>query len=158
MNHSLNYSIDLYEKPNPESIAFFPKILELTESLLGEEFTLRLQRELSYRHNSTLIIAYQEDKFLGYKMGYENYTNTYYGWVTAVSPDCRKMGVWTAMTDRQHEWCRAHGYKKIQINTTNTWKDALARTVKYGYFIYGTYKNDKDEVRILMEKHLDETV
>lgn len=102
-----------------------------------------------------LAIAYVEDQPVGFKIGYERDQNEFYSWLGGVLPEYRGLGIAGDLMAVQHEWCKKQGYSKVGTKTQNRFKAMLMLNIKNGFEIIGTDLEDKDGMKILMEKKLN---
>jgi GNAT superfamily N-acetyltransferase len=78
----------------------------------------------------------------------------YYSWRGAVSPEHRKSGIGSSLMVSQHSWCKDYGYKRIQTRTRNKWKEMLILNLRHGFFIAGTILDERERLKIILEKEL----
>lgn len=67
-----------------------------------------------------ILIAYDTDKPVGFKVGYEKYPDgSFYSWMGAVLPAYRRHQVAKKLAEVQETWAKENGYSKIQFKTRN---------------------------------------
>ncbi len=100
-----------------------------------------------------VIVAYYDGEPAGYIVGYDQFGDRFYCWMTGVDPKFRKKGILKAMMDYQEKWVKKKGYNKIRIKTRNNRREMLSFLVKYGFDIIDmeTRDNVKDN-RIIFQK------
>lgn len=162
-----NVQVNGQEKPRFENLSF--QIFETTRIGTSEIETLApLIREIfgewdpnwfhSTLKNHTqfyLCLASIENKFVGFKIGYEKDTWDFYSWLGGVLPEFRGVGLAQELMRIQHQWCESKGYKKISTKTQNRFKSMLLLNLKSGFQIIGTHRSeDGDGLKIILEKQL----
>lgn len=101
-----------------------------------------------------LATAKVEQKVVAFKLGYELDPGTFYSWLGAVRPDYRRLGIASELMRAQHDWCRAHGYKKIETKSQNCFREMMMLNLKFGFTIIGTHLSERDRIKIIFEKTL----
>lgn len=114
----------------------------------------RLQYEYSTKPNVTTFLAKNDEKIVGFKVGYEQRQTKYYSWIGGVHPDYRKNGIASELMKRQHEWAKEQGYKCILTKTGNEFRNMLLLNIRFGFDVIGTFLNNRNLVRIEMKKDL----
>jgi ribosomal protein S18 acetylase RimI-like enzyme len=101
------------------------------------------------------LAAYDEDKIIGFKIGYQLSTNTFYSWMGAVLKDYRGQQVAKQLAKYQESWAKENGYSKIRFKTRNKLRSMLLFAIKNDFNIVGVEpREDLNEYRIVMEKDL----
>ncbi|WP_411345281.1 GNAT family N-acetyltransferase [Paenibacillus sp. WLX1005] len=102
------------------------------------------------------IVALDEDKVIGYKIGYPlmEDQNTFYSWLGGVDPNYRKQGIASMLMDMQHNHLRQSGYRKVQTKTMNRWRNMLLLNIQYGFDIVDTFTDARGSFKIVLEKDL----
>jgi GNAT superfamily N-acetyltransferase len=101
-----------------------------------------------------LVIASVEDKSVGFKLGYEIDSQCFYSWLGGVVPEFRGLGIASDLMIAQHEWCRKHGYKKIQTKTQNRFRDMFIMNLKNGFEVISCHDSNEGGLKIVLEKKL----
>lgn len=102
-----------------------------------------------------VLAAFDRDKIIGFKIGYERGAGVFYSWMGAVLPNYRKLGVAKALVKRQEEWALEQNYQKIQFKTRNKLRSMLLFAIKNDFNIIGIIEKETiGEYRIIMEKKL----
>lgn len=79
-------------------------IQELYSEVFGGEKDF-LARELPRKTNPLVIVALDEGKVVGFKIGYErDNSRTFYSWLGAVHPAYRRQGIASTLMRQQHDW------------------------------------------------------
>jgi GNAT superfamily N-acetyltransferase len=129
-------------------------LILLSQSVLMNINEKDLDSTLAGKKNILLLMAFDEKKLIGFKLGYELNNNSFYSWLGGVHSAYRGFGIAYELMKQQHEWCDTMGYKSIETKTMNQWKDMLSLNIKNGFEITGTELNTKGELKILMRKKL----
>jgi GNAT superfamily N-acetyltransferase len=127
----------------------------LIEKSFGEWDSERFYSTLNKHKKYHLAIASIETQPVGFKIGYEQNQNEFYSWLGGVLPEFQGLGIAQDLMTAQHQWCRSQGYSIIGTKTQNRYKSMLMVNIKNGFEIIGTEPDDKDGLKILMEKKLN---
>lgn len=143
--------IMIKEVPITEAVKVNATVVEFTENYPIEHFEERYTGK-----DHLVIVAYLNKKPVGYLVGYDKFgDDSFYCWMTGVTPKYRGKGVLKAMMSYQERWVKKHGYKKIKIKTRNKRREMLAYLVKYGFhFTEVILYPNVEENRILLEKKI----
>lgn len=149
---SIHHFQTLVNWPEPE---IENQLLALHRSIFGAEATAQdlHERFSAYRHGLVLL-AWEEQTLIGYKIGYERKTHHYYSWLGGIHPDWRKQGIGAQLMVLQHQWCRDHHYHTIRTHTKNKWREMLILNLRHGFDIIGTLTDEQGEPKLILEKKL----
>lgn len=135
-----------------------PDVFSKIESLYGEIFTTIDHAKFGKRVNESkalfTIIAYDNHRMIGFKMGYAIDDKIFYSWIGGVLPEYRQHRVAQALLEKQHAWCKQQGFQTIRTKTMNRWIPMLILNLKNGFEITNTYTDDKGELKIVLEKRI----
>jgi predicted GNAT superfamily acetyltransferase len=138
-------------KPNSQILekinAFYQSIFEITDI---EKFNNRINSA----EKLFIVLAYSNDKIVGFKIGYLIDSKTFYSWVGGVKSAFRKLGIAAELMKQQHDWCKKHGFLKVVTKTKNTFKPMLILNIKNGFDVVEIYLDKKNERKIVLEKIL----
>lgn len=135
------------------SPAEISQVTSLSEKIFANNRNQDVSSLLADKKDPLLLIAEVDGQAVGYKLGYQLDSETFYSWLGGVLPSYRGLGIATDLMNAQHEWCQQKGYKKVQTKTSNQFPEMLTLNVKAGFKIVGTKNSSKDgELRIIMEK------
>ncbi|MBI5064674.1 GNAT family N-acetyltransferase [Candidatus Woesearchaeota archaeon] len=125
-------------------------IPELNKPIV-DDYAKRLQGT-----NHLILIAYEEQTPLGFKVGYDRYKDSsFYSWLGGVIPEHREKGVAKKLALVQENWALAVGYKSIKMKTRNKYKPMLQFALSNGFNIVGFEEKDKlNNHVIFLEKKL----
>ncbi|MED4017150.1 GNAT family N-acetyltransferase [Sutcliffiella cohnii] len=99
-------------------------------------------------------IAIEDEKIVGYKIGYTLSGDLFYSWLGGVDPSYRNKGIASMLMKIQHQYLKEKGYKTVQTKTMNKWRNMLLLNIKSGFDIMETYIDDKGQHKIVLEKSL----
>ncbi|UZR93848.1 GNAT family N-acetyltransferase [Chondrinema litorale] len=125
-------------------------IAEFSKPYKEDEYVKRLHTK---KH--LILIAKQNDKIIGFKVGYAKNENTFYSWMGGVLAEYRKSGVALALMQAQEEWAKKHHFNCIEIKTRNCFKGMLILCIKQNYLIVSIEnKENTEQNRIILQKQL----
>ena len=111
-----------------------------------------IEEELSARPKFLILVALDDDRVVGYKIGYQDRKTRFYSWLGGVYPEYRGQGIASELMVRQHAWCKSHGYSVVRTQTKNTWRSMLILNLRHGFDVVGTYTDERGEPKIILEK------
>lgn len=101
------------------------------------------------------LAAYDNDKIIGFKIGYQLTETTFYSWMGAVLKEYRNKNVAKQLAKHQEHWAKQNGYTKIRFKTRNKLRSMLLFAIKNDFNIMNVEpRDDINEYRIVMEKRL----
>lgn len=102
-----------------------------------------------------VITAMDDNKIVGYKMGYALSSNKFYSWLGGVDGNYRNHGIAKKLMEKQHQYLKENGYNVVQTKTMNKWRSMLILNIKSGFNIMDTYTDEKGLHKIILEKSLN---
>ena len=99
-------------------------------------------------------IGMDNSRVIGYKIGYQLDTHTFYSWLGGVDPNYRKQGIAAELMKQQHQTLKELGFKVVQTKTMNKWRSMLILNIKNGFDVIDTYTNEKGLNKIILKKKL----
>ncbi|QTD41270.1 GNAT family N-acetyltransferase [Sporosarcina sp. Te-1] len=111
-------------------------------------------KKMKERNHLLTIIALENNRVVGYKVGYALSDKAYYSWYGAVDEACRGRGIAAKLMDIQHDLVKEAGYRTIQTNTRNMWRAMLILNIKKGFDVKETFVDDEGIHRIILHKQL----
>lgn len=129
-------------------------IAVIMKEAFGEWDRKYFDATFNYRKTFQLFIAEVEGKPVGFKLGYEQSEGEFYSWLGGVLPEYRGLGIAADLMKAQHDWCRKHGYQKIQTKTQNRFREMLLLNLKFGFDVIGLHTSTSGEPKIILEKRL----
>ncbi|MDX5475090.1 MAG: GNAT family N-acetyltransferase [Bacillaceae bacterium] len=115
-----------------------------------------LKNKISNKPPLLTIIAMEDSKVIGYKIGYPLNSKTFYSWLGGVHPNYRNLGIASMLMEKQHKHLRDNGYKIVQTKTMNKWRNMLILNIKHGFDVIETYTDEKGLHKIVLEKKLND--
>ena len=125
----------------PHDGPLLSSLLELLSLVFNNKSADEHLAELQYQQARTplqLWLALQDERVVGFKIGYERKPGHYYSWLGAVSPQHRGQGVAAELMRQQHAWCRVQGYERIRTQTYNRWRAMLILNLRFDFSVIGT--------------------
>lgn len=126
------------------------QIPEFQNPHAAEEYEKRLAGR---RH--LILIAYEKDSPVGFKVGYERTPDTFYSWMGGVLPTHRRLGIAQRLAETQETWAKEQGFSAIQFKTWNKHRAMLLFAIGRGFSILGVEPQEQlEDYRILLIKSL----
>ncbi|TAE32267.1 MAG: GNAT family N-acetyltransferase [Cytophagales bacterium] len=132
------------------------ELAHLIATIFDDQTPEQAITELHYQQDRTPLLiglAYDGEKLVGYKIGYERQPGQFYSWLGGVLPDYRGHGIASVLMKQQHDWCRTENYQTIRTQTYNRWRSMLILNLRHGFDIVGTVQG-KRGLMIVLEKKL----
>ena len=127
-------------------------IMELHEHVFeGAELTVE---KLMEKENLLILVAKEDEKIVGFKIGYEFNPSTFYSWLGGVHTDYRGKGIAKQLMQLQHELVKSEGYTKVRTISRNNKREMLLLNIKFGFDILETFTSKKGKHKIVLEKEL----
>lgn len=133
---------------------WYKGMCELHSSIFTSQTPESIQKEMLWRNNYVIMLAFDKEKVVGYKIGYEERKERFYSWLGGVYPEYRGKGIATRLLRMQHEWCKEQGYAVVRTQTKNRWREMLLLNIREGFDVVGTYTDDRGEPKIILEKRM----
>jgi predicted GNAT superfamily acetyltransferase len=147
MNIAIEEHFHLTEKIQRELTDIYPKIFEsFNEKNFFKKFT--------YHSQFFILMAYVDQRPVGFKIGYGQDPELFYSWTGGVLPQFRKMGIANTLMVKQHEWCKQNGYSIIETRTRNKFPEMIALNMKFNFQIVGTFTDTDKSPKIILRKAL----
>lgn len=132
----------------------FDELLHLYNELF-EDARLKFFKERIYtKKDIVIVLCYDSDLLIGFKLGYRYDESTLYSWVGGVLNQYRKQGIGKALLQMQHNLASKKGYKKVRTKSMNRFKSMMILNLKNGFDIVKVYTNDSQQTKIIFEKKL----
>lgn len=138
----------------PES-RIISKLLELYVEFFNDADTEFFKQRISEHSKLYTILAFHDEKLIGFKIGYPYSETTFYSWIGGVHQDYRKQGVASKLAELQEIFTKKEGNKKLRTKSMNTYKPMMILNLKNGFDILNIYTNTKGQTKIVFEKDLD---
>ena len=127
-------------------------ILELHKVIFGTSDDLI--NKMFSKPQLLVITAMDDNKVIGYKIGYAIDSNKFYSWLGGVDTEYRKHGIASKLMEKQHQYLKDNGYDVVQTKTMNKWRSMLVLNIKNGFDVIDTYIDEKGIHKIVLEKSL----
>jgi predicted GNAT superfamily acetyltransferase len=155
------------EKVKTETPINIASSSELTETVISQLVALEekiferpmtaedLIAECGGKKGLQILIAHHADELVGYKLGFEYYSDVFFSMSGGVVPRWRRKGIATALMVRQHDLAKNAGYSFIRTHTKNKYREMLLLNIRSGFQITGVYKSLKEvHLGVVLEKAL----
>lgn len=108
-------------------------VTEIDEFIVKENEQSLAQRLEGKRH--LILVAEQQGQILGFKIGYELDSDTFYSWFGGVSPKARNLGLAQKLLDVQESWAIEQGYQQLKVKSRNQFPAMLRLLLRNNYLI-----------------------
>ncbi|MFG0773394.1 GNAT family N-acetyltransferase [Vibrio plantisponsor] len=108
-------------------------VTEIDEFIVKENEQSLAQRLEGKRH--LILVAEQQGQILGFKIGYELDSDTFYSWFGGVSPKARNFGLAQKLLDVQESWVIKQGYQQLKVKSRNQFPAMLRLLLRNNYLI-----------------------
>ncbi len=129
-------------------------LFALYEEIFTNAVTEEMRERLEHAQDLYLALAYDDERAIGFKVGYREDPVTFYSWLGGVLPSFRGQGIAGALMEQQHAWCLRRGYQYVRTKTLNQWRAMLLLNIRMGFDIIGTQTGRNGGVKIVLEKKL----
>ena len=137
--------------PNPKVLE---NIAEFYQSIFAVTDSEKLYNRINSAENLFTVLAISDGEIVGFKLGYQIDSQKFYSWLGGVKSEFRKLGIAQELMNRQHSWCKKKGFKVVQTKTKNSFKPMLILNIKNGFDIIELQRNERNEIKIVLEKSL----
>jgi GNAT superfamily N-acetyltransferase len=147
----------IIEKESPLQEGDKGTLFGLYETIFGSTVSDEMRERLAVKTDIHLIFAINEqNKAIGFKIGFREDPETFYSWLGGVLPDYRGQGIAKALMEQQHAWCQHKGYAFIRTKTMNRWKSMLILNIRMGFEVIGVQAGrGGGELKIILEKKME---
>lgn len=102
-----------------------------------------------------ILVAWDGEQPIAYKVGYEEDAQTFYSWVGAVLPAYRRLGLAQQLMELQELWVQSRGYTQIRVKSMNKFPGMLILLIKNGYKMVDIdCPQEPDRAKILFAKRV----
>jgi len=137
----------------PEDI-FFEDIVNLYSEIFEDADVEFFKNRLKQKPDSLSVLAYSNNKIVGFKIGYPYNENTFYSWVGGVLLKFRRQGIASQLAKIQEAYAKENGFTKLRTKSMNTYKPMMILNHKNGFDITKFYTNTKGQAKLVFEKAL----
>lgn len=124
--------------------------VEVLGGLNNEVFEWKMQNH----DDILLLLARKNGEAVGFKLGHRKGRTKFLSWIGGVKKEFRGSGCATKLMTAQADWCRLKGYRTIETQTMNKWKDMLILNLKNGFDIVGVFEDSELGQKIMLRKTL----
>lgn len=134
---------------------YLPRIREIYLEAFGQPLKSEILKSKIESHGRCLLVlAFDHEKLVGFKLGYAQSSQQFYSWIGAVDGAYRGLGLATQMMQAQHDWCVAQGFDLIETRTRDRFADMLSLNLKFGFKIVGLLNESADSIKVVLHKKL----
>ena len=118
------------------------------------ESPAHLTHALQGQHKILLCMAYQGEKAIGFKLGFQERPHYFESWRGGVLPSYRNQGIAQELLRQQHQWCTEQGFRIVTTIAHNQNIPMLIVNLRNGFEIVGTSFDRRKVLKILLQKWL----
>lgn len=133
------------------------KILEFYGLIFSDANAEKFEKRISEAKNPLILLALDNEKIVGFKIGYEIEPKVFYSWLGGVDKNFRFREIAAELMKRQHLWCRRKGFETVRTKTKNEFKAMPILNITHNFDIVNVYRDKRDELKIVLEKDLLKT-
>ncbi|XAW89484.1 GNAT family N-acetyltransferase [Vibrio sp. CDRSL-10 TSBA] len=89
-----------------------------------------------------ILVAEDDQQLLGFKIGYQVDSTTFYSWFGGVTAAARNHGVAQQLLEAQERWVTEQGYQALTVKSRNQFPGMLRLLLRNGYLIENFEKVD----------------
>jgi ribosomal protein S18 acetylase RimI-like enzyme len=112
----------------------------------------RLLNTLRMHRRRLLVVAHEEGKLVGFKLGYADKPRRFYSWLGAVDQAWEGRGIGRRLMEIQHQELRERGYHSVRTHTRNEFRRMLLLNILSGFDVIGVRARRSGSPHILLEK------
>ncbi|WP_068984516.1 GNAT family N-acetyltransferase [Lysinibacillus xylanilyticus] len=110
--------------------------------------------KLECKEGLICLLAVENEKVIGFKLGYTHPDGVFYSWLGGVHETQRGKGIASQLMRQQHEHLQTLGFKKVRTYGRNERKAMLITNLKHGFDIVSTFVDHKGRHKIVFEKNI----
>ena len=134
-------------------------LVSLNDRLFGfGETRAHLEGFIRQHTRVLLLFAIRGGHTVGFKLGYPLDPQTFESWRGGVLPEARRMGIARRLMERQHAWCAAAGFTRIETMTSAENSSMLELNLGAGFQIVKTFRNPRGVRKVQLEKRIETAV
>jgi len=147
--------MDIQLLTGEKAVAQIPALIPVAAAIFddGDRFAT-LTEDATEKLGLMLLLAWDGDDCLGFKLGYRRSEEHFYSWLGGVLPGARGQGIARRLMLAQHEWVADQGYSYVTTETYNRYRDMLLLNLRMGFDVAGTLTTLKGETKIVLRKVL----
>ncbi len=112
------------------------------------------KNRIHQKEDLVMVLCYQKNELVGFKIGYRYNDNTFYSWVGGVLSEQRNNGIAKQLAQLQEQKVKENGYQKLRTKSMNSFKPMMILNLKNGFEIKSMYTNEAGQTKIVFEKQL----
>lgn len=113
-----------------------------------------LLKRLNEKRELSILVAYQGDNPVGFKIGYRQAEGVFFSWLGHVLSSNRRKGVGRALLKYQHELCVRRGYREVQTEASGHNQSMLILDLQEGFEVYGVRTGSDGDLVVQLRKPL----
>lgn len=125
--------------------------LQLARLRLGPTSGGKLLKTLRLHRQRRLHLCLQQDRVVGFKLGYTERPGVFYSWMGAVDQELEGRGIARQLMALQHGELRQRGFRAVRTHTSQRFTRMLILNLRAGFSIVGL-KHRQGEPLLLLEK------
>jgi len=127
-----------------EALHILTQVGELAQGRPLSSYVERLAAE------HLVLVAECGDQLAGFKIAYALDESTLYSWIGGISPAFRRQGLGQSLLQTQENWARQHGYRTIEVKSSNRFPQMLAMLRRNGYIFVEDVEGKQLYRKVLM--------
>ena len=131
------------------------EILEVYKSIFDDNKLDFFKSRIHKKEGVLIILCYNSDMLVGFKIGYRYNETTFYSWVGGVLLSYRQKGIAKHLAKLQEENVTTKRYSKMRTKSMNRFKPMMILNLKNGFNIVQVYTNDIGQTKVVFEKELE---
>ena len=136
----------------------FEEVLKIGNQIpeFSDPISIDDYRERIKDHLSLILVAYDKDIPVGFKIGYDRWEDgSFYSWLGGVLPAYRNQGIARNLATMQENWVKLKGFNRVVIKTRNRFRAMIQFLLKTDYKLVKVEpQEDIRENRLIFEKTL----
>lgn len=152
----MNDILILHEKIFKDSHTLVPKMATKPSLLVtvARDHADRTDKADNGSVAGSVTVCATRRRVVGYKIGYELDSDTFYSWLGGVNPNYWNHGIGSKLMEVQHEYLRQSGYQAVETKTKNKWRSMLILNIKHGFDVVEAVLDETGEHKITLRKGL----
>ena len=114
----------------------------------------QLASYLETRSRVLICFALVDGEPIGFKAGTDEGGGLFESWRGGILNSYRRRGIATELIRLQHAWCLENGFSRIRTVTNQENTPMLILNLRSGFRIMGTFLNQQNRLKVLLEKCL----
>jgi len=132
----------------------YKKLESLYTTIFEDADPVFFKNRVQEQEKLVSVLAFYEEKLVGFKIGYLYNQHTFYNWVGGVLLSFRQKGVAKQLAILQETLAKERGYTKLRTKSMNRFKPMMILNLKNGFNIVQVYTNNIGQTKVVFEKNL----